>query len=89
MFSFYDWYKNALNKKGFRWVIIIFTLIYILSPIDLIPEAFLSVIGLTDDGVLLGLMVSALVSINREYKMSKKQAKQHKGETIDVEVGKD
>lgn len=36
--------------------------LYILSPIDLVPEGLLNVIGLADDAVVLGWLVAALVN---------------------------
>lgn len=37
-------------------------LLYVLSPIDLVPEGLLSVVGLADDAVVLGWLVAALVN---------------------------
>ena len=59
------------------WVIgsVVFALLYVLSPIDLIPD-FIPVIGLMDDAVVLGLCFALAekdIQKYREWKESKEQ----------------
>ncbi len=42
-------------------------LLYVLSPIDLVPEGLLAVIGLADDAVLLAWMAAALVTDTEDF----------------------
>lgn len=51
---------------------IVLTIIYLVSPIDLVPDIVFGIFGLIDDGALLGLFVLALISILRGYENSKK-----------------
>lgn len=44
-----------------RYFTIIICLIYIISPIDIIPEAMLGPLGLIDDGVVLIKLIMALL----------------------------
>jgi uncharacterized membrane protein YkvA (DUF1232 family) len=47
-------------------------LIYIFSPIDLIPD-FIPVLGLTDDAVVLGLCLAAIATDLKKYEIWKSQ----------------
>ncbi|GAA2732236.1 hypothetical protein GCM10009867_07710 [Pedococcus aerophilus] len=41
--------------------------LYIVSPIDLVPEAFLSVLGLADDAVVVSWLAAAFVNETESY----------------------
>lgn len=56
--KFYDWYRQIIRNPKYRWWVIIGSLVYVLSPIDLLPEIFLPVIGEIDDLVVITLLVS-------------------------------
>ena len=49
---FYDWYRNLIRNSKYRWVIIVGTLLYLISPIDLLPD-FIPLIGQIDDAAWL------------------------------------
>jgi uncharacterized membrane protein YkvA (DUF1232 family) len=55
----YDWYRNTIRNPKYRWWIILGTLAYLLSPIDIAPD-FLPIIGQIDDAVIVTLLVSEL-----------------------------
>jgi uncharacterized membrane protein YkvA (DUF1232 family) len=55
----YDWYRNTIRNPKYRWWIILGTLTYLLSPIDIAPD-FLPIIGQIDDAVIVTLLVSEL-----------------------------
>lgn len=46
--------RRGLSAKD--WVILIVAAVYILSPVDIIPEVFLGPLGLTDDVVALAII---------------------------------
>ena len=46
--SVYTWYRETLRNPKYRWWIILGTLAYLISPIDIAPD-FLPVIGQIDD----------------------------------------
>ena len=50
--------KIGKNKKGLSWVLLTLAVIYILSPIDIVPD-FLPILGWLDD-----FLVGALAVIN-------------------------
>jgi uncharacterized membrane protein YkvA (DUF1232 family) len=56
---FYDWYRNIIRNSKYRWVIILGTLLYLISPIDLLPD-FIPLIGQIDDSVILTLLVAEI-----------------------------
>ncbi len=55
--SFYAWYRNGLRNPKYRWLIILGTLTYILSPIDISPDVF-PLVGWIDDGILITLLIA-------------------------------
>jgi uncharacterized membrane protein YkvA (DUF1232 family) len=67
MLNPYKLYQSALRSPKSRWIIIALTIIYFISPIDLIPDIFLGP-GQIDDGILLTVFVSELVKMSRERK---------------------
>lgn len=46
--------RRGLSAK--EWVILIVAAVYILSPVDIIPEVFLGPLGLTDDVVAFAIL---------------------------------
>ena len=59
MKSLFKWYSSGLLNPRYRWWILLGTLIYILSPIDLSPD-LLPFAGQIDDVVLIAMLVSGL-----------------------------
>ena len=57
--SLYSWYRQMLNHPRYRWWIVLGSLAYLLSPIDLLPDVF-PIIGLIDDGLIATLLVSEI-----------------------------
>jgi uncharacterized membrane protein YkvA (DUF1232 family) len=81
----YNWYRNLLRHPMYRWWVILGTLIYIFSPIDIVPD-FIPIFGQIDDVLILSVLfseVSALVmaAINGSQNSDKSSS-----ETIDVDA---
>ncbi|MBD0343296.1 MAG: DUF1232 domain-containing protein [Coleofasciculus sp. Co-bin14] len=55
--SIYNWYRNTIRNPRYRWWMILGTIVYLFSPIDIAPD-FIPVIGQIDDVLLLTLLVS-------------------------------
>ncbi len=55
--SIYTWYRNLLRNPKYRWWVILGTLVYFVSPIDIAPD-FIPLVGELDDVFLLTLLVS-------------------------------
>ncbi|MBW4577506.1 MAG: DUF1232 domain-containing protein [Aphanothece sp. CMT-3BRIN-NPC111] len=57
--SLYNWYRSTIRNPKYRWWLILGSLLYLFSPIDIAPD-FIPVVGLLDDGVILTLLVSEI-----------------------------
>jgi uncharacterized membrane protein YkvA (DUF1232 family) len=57
--SLYGWYRQMLNHPRYRWWIVLGSLVYLLSPIDFLPDVF-PVLGWIDDGLIATLLVSEI-----------------------------
>jgi len=55
--SLYNWYRNLIRNPKYRWWVILGTLFYFISPIDIAPD-FIPFVGELDDVVLMTLLVS-------------------------------
>ena len=73
--SIYNWYRNTLRNPKYRWWVILGSLLYIASPIDISPD-FIPIIGQIDDVVILTLLVSEVSQLLIDT------AKARKGETV-------
>jgi uncharacterized membrane protein YkvA (DUF1232 family) len=58
----YEWYRNTLRNPKYRWWIVIGTLAYLFSPIDIAPD-FFPLIGQIDDIAVVTLLVAELSQI--------------------------
>jgi uncharacterized membrane protein YkvA (DUF1232 family) len=56
--SVYNWYRSTIRNPKYRWWVVLGTLVYFISPIDLIPDIFFPVVGELDDVFLLTLLVT-------------------------------
>ncbi|NJL49119.1 MAG: DUF1232 domain-containing protein [Leptolyngbyaceae cyanobacterium SM2_5_2] len=82
--SFYRWYKAMLRNTKYRWVLVLGTLIYLVSPIDISPD-FLPIIGWVDDGILATLLVSELSQMAVDSLGKRKQSRSADGADDAVE----
>ncbi len=89
--AFYNWYRDTMKHPQYRWLVIIGTLIYLLSPIDIAPD-LIPILGWIDDGLLISLLVTEISDLFREYSQnlhnhptSVQENSSHET-TIDVEV---
>lgn len=55
----YRWYRNAIRNPQYRWWIVLGSLIYLISPIDIAPD-LIPLIGQIDDVVLITILVSEI-----------------------------
>jgi uncharacterized membrane protein YkvA (DUF1232 family) len=55
--GFIDWYRKLIRESKYRWIVIIGSLIYLISPIDLLPD-IIPIVGQIDDVVILTLLVT-------------------------------
>lgn len=95
MKSLYDWYRNTLRNPKYRWWLILGSLIYLLSPLDISPD-FIPIVGWIDDGVLIGLLVTEvsqmLIDVTNKQKDERKNATEtgdgatENAKTVDIDA---
>ena len=87
----YDQYRKLIRASKYRWIVIIASAAYIISPVDLLPELFTFPIGLIDDGLVATLLVTEVSAILSEKMKAKKSARSdassNDGEKNTVDVG--
>ena len=59
--SVYEWYRGLIRNPKYRWWVLLGTLVYFVSPVDVIPDIF-PIVGQLDDVFVLTLLVSEFVS---------------------------
>lgn len=55
--SLYAWYRNMIRNPQYRWWIILGTLVYIFSPLDISPDVF-PIAGQIDDVAVMVILLS-------------------------------
>lgn len=70
-------YKKLLNDPRTRIFTIIFTLIYLINPLDILPD-FIPILGWVDDLALIAILTESLIHGNKEKKRSSVDAKSFK-----------
>ncbi len=63
--SIYNWYRNSIRNPKYRWWVILGTLLYFISPIDIAPD-FIPFVGELDDVILMTLLVSEVSQLALE-----------------------
>ncbi|MDY6938340.1 MAG: YkvA family protein [Cyanobacteriota bacterium] len=64
--SFLSWYGNILRNPKYRWWVVLGTLAYLISPIDISPDIF-PIIGQIDDVAILMLLLGEAYQIALEW----------------------
>ncbi|MEM6501891.1 MAG: YkvA family protein [Cyanobacteria bacterium P01_C01_bin.89] len=64
--ALYAWYRRTIRHPKWRWWLVAATLLYLATPVDLIPE-FLLPVGFIDDIALAGLMIVELSQLGMDY----------------------
>lgn len=93
--SLYTWYRNTLRNPKYRWWVIIGTVTYLISPLDISPD-FIPIIGQIDDVFLVTLFVTEVSGLVIDGWKAKKVNVQNTtsstvnhapstGETVDVD----
>jgi uncharacterized membrane protein YkvA (DUF1232 family) len=69
-----EFYKRLLNDPKTRIFTIIFTIIYLINPLDILPD-FIPIIGWIDDLALIVILTESLIQGNKQNKASNVDAK--------------
>ncbi len=60
--SFLSWYRRLIRHSKYRWLVLLGTLAYVATPVDLIPS-FIPVIGWLDDGLVVTLALTEVTQM--------------------------
>ncbi len=90
--SFYSWYRGAIRHPKYRWMVILGTALYLVSPVDLLPD-FIPVIGVIDDSIVATLLLTELSSLaigylrnRRGVDIDESAVTTEEGNVIDIEA---
>ncbi|MEO0885190.1 MAG: YkvA family protein [Cyanobacteria bacterium J06648_10] len=80
-------YRKALKHTKYRWVVILGTLVYLVSPLDISPDVF-PIIGWIDDGLIASLLITEVSQIVTEELKRKSRFKRtdNTAQTTQVET---
>ena len=81
--AFHAWYRQTLSHPKYRWWIILGTLAYLFSPIDLSPDLF-PIVGQIDDVAIVSLLVAELSQLAMEF--FRKRQETSPADTVDATV---
>lgn len=84
----YAWLRNTIRHPKYRWWVVAGSLVYLLNPFDLAPDA-LPVVGWIDDGLLATIVVtevSQLMSDRRKAQKSKLAVEANQQAPVDVKA---
>ncbi len=79
----YSWYRNTLRSSKYRWIIVLGSLLYLASPVDLLPDVF-PVVGWLDDGVIATMLVTEVSQILLEQLKTRRSKAQTSTKTISM-----
>ncbi len=71
----YRWYSNLIRQSKYRWWVIAGSLIYLIGPVDILPDVF-PIIGWIDDGLVATLLVTELSQFLGDRLKGRKQSSQ-------------
>jgi uncharacterized membrane protein YkvA (DUF1232 family) len=74
----FNWYRKLLRDSKYRWIVIVGSLLYLVSPLDFASD-LIPVLGWIDDGVVVSVLVAEVSSMLME------QMKQRKAKSTSTE----
>ena len=83
--AIYNWYRQAIRHPQYRWWIILGTLVYLISPIDISPD-ILPIAGQIDDFVLFTLLITELSQVAIENYQNRQKQENTPASDVTVEV---
>lgn len=79
-----NWFRRLLRNPKYRWVIILGSLFYLFSPLDISPDVF-PILGWIDDGLLATLVVTELAQIAMDNRRDRINQSTQKADLTDDE----
>ncbi|QZZ18739.1 DUF1232 domain-containing protein [Leptothermofonsia sichuanensis E412] len=75
----YNLYRTVLRNSKYRWLVVLGSLIYLFSPIDLVTDV-IPVVGWIDDGIVATLLVSEL----SQFALEQRKVRREKSADVSV-----
>ena len=87
--SLQNWYRGLLQNPKYRWWVVAASIVYLVSPIDFIPD-FIPLAGLVDDTLIISLLVAEVAQVAKTKLQSHSTRSTTErvdatGQTIDVQ----
>jgi uncharacterized membrane protein YkvA (DUF1232 family) len=79
----FSWFGKNLRNSKYRWVIILSSLLYLVTPIDIAPD-FLPLVGWLDDGMVATILLSEFSDLVMDYR--NRRRKSQSDDVIEVET---
>lgn len=57
-----NWFRNIIRNSKYRWLVILGSLFYLVSPLDISPDVF-PIVGWIDDGLLATIVMAELTQM--------------------------
>ncbi|MBF2000178.1 MAG: DUF1232 domain-containing protein [Synechococcales cyanobacterium M58_A2018_015] len=70
--SIYNFVLKFLRNSKYRWLIVVASLLYLVSPLDISPDV-IPVLGWLDDGMVITLLASELTQVLLEHRQTRKK----------------
>jgi uncharacterized membrane protein YkvA (DUF1232 family) len=67
----HNFIRKGIRNTKYRWLIVVASLAYLISPLDISPDVF-PVLGLLDDGILVSLIATEMSQFLLERRQAKK-----------------
>ncbi|ACK69775.1 protein of unknown function DUF1232 [Gloeothece citriformis PCC 7424] len=83
--SFYSWYRSQIRNPKYRWLVLLGTVLYLVSPVDILPD-FIPILGWIDDGVVLTLLMTEITRLITERRNGRNEIKNTETEPKDATV---
>ncbi len=71
----YNLYSSLLRNSKYRWLVVAASLVYLLSPVDLITD-FIPVVGWIDDGIIVTVLVAEVSQLFQDQLKARRQKDQ-------------
>lgn len=69
---FMTWYRKLLRNSKYRWIVLLGTLVYLVSPIDIAPD-MIPILGWLDDGLIATIAITEISQILLDRKRNLRQ----------------
>lgn len=70
----YNWYRSILRNSKYRWLIILASLLYLVSPVDLVTD-IVPIVGWLDDGVIVTVLISEVGQLLLEQRKKRRETR--------------